>query len=142
MGETSEEHEEVWERGERIAAFTIPGEPAAKGNSRRLVIIRGRPALIKSDKGLAFEATAALYVPTLDRPFGGDAWMECRVFYASRRPDLDTSLVKDALQNRVLVNDRQVRHEVNSDFVDRDRPRVEVRVFKATPGLRRREAAA
>jgi len=141
MAKTSGEYEEVWERGALLAAFTIPGEPAAKGNSRRLVIIRGRPALIKSDKGLGFEATAALYVPVLDPPFGGDAWMECRVFYASRRPDLDTSLVKDALQNRVLINDRQVRHEVNSDFVDRDRPRVEVRVFKALAGVRMREVA-
>lgn len=124
-------HYEAWERGERIAAFTIPGEPAAKGNSRKLVLIRGRPALIKSEKGLGFEALAKLYVPTLATPYDGDVWFECRVYYASRRPDLDPSLVKDALQSRVVVNDRQVRHEVNSGFVDRNKPRVEVAVFKA-----------
>jgi len=141
MGGVNEEHEEFWTRGDLIAAFTIPGEPAAKGNSRKLATLHGRPALIKSDKGRAFEAIAATFVPTIDPPFGGDVWLECRVFYASRRPDLDSSLVRDALQERVLVNDRQIRAALEWGFVDKTRPRVEVRVFKAALGARRREAA-
>ncbi len=122
----------TWVRGEVLAWFVIPGEPAAKGNSRQLVTIKGRPALIKSDKGLAFEAVAALHVPKRDAPCEGDVSVETRAFYASRRPDLDTSLVRDALQGRVIVNDRQIRHVSESGFVDSDRPRVEVIVYKAT----------
>lgn len=125
-----------------VARFVIPGEPAAKGNSRKLVAIKGRPALIKSEKGLAFEALAALHVPALPQPFDGDVWLECRVFYASRQPDLDSSLVRDALQGRVLANDRQVRAALEFGFIDRDRPRVEVTVYKAALRLLDGECAA
>ena len=31
-------------------SFTIEGEPASKANSRKIVLISGKPASIKSDK--------------------------------------------------------------------------------------------
>jgi hypothetical protein len=132
----------TWERGAVVARFVIPGEPAAKGNSRKLVTIKGRPALIKSEKGLAFEALAGLHVPALPQPFDGDVWLECRAFYASRQPDLDSSLVRDALQGRIITNDRQVRAALEFGFIDRDRPRVEVAVYRASLRLVSEEAAA
>jgi Holliday junction resolvase RusA-like endonuclease len=120
-----------WRIGEKIAEFTLPGEPSATGNSREIIMIGGRPRLRKGDKALAFEALAALYVPALDAPFEGDVAVVARVFYASRRPDLDSSLVRDALEGRVIKNDRQVRHVSESGFIDKARPRVEVAVYKA-----------
>ncbi|MCW2242784.1 RusA family crossover junction endodeoxyribonuclease [Azospirillum canadense] len=122
----------TWVRGDVLARFTIPGEPAAKGNSRKLVTIKGRPALIKSEKGLAFEAVARLHVPELAEPYDGDVSIEAAAFYKTRQPDLDTSLVRDAIQGRIIVNDRQVRHVAESGFIDKNRPRVEVIVYKAT----------
>jgi hypothetical protein len=35
-------------------SFTILGEPASKANSRRMVTVRGRPMLIKSQKALSY----------------------------------------------------------------------------------------
>lgn len=120
-----------WRIGDLLAQFVIPGEPAAKGNSREIVTFGGRSRLRKGDKALAFEALAALYVPPLAPPYDGDVAMIVRVFYASRRPDLDSSLVRDALEGRVIKNDRQVRHVSESGFVDKARPRLEIAVHKA-----------
>lgn len=134
----------TWVRGDVLARFTIPGEPAAKGNSREIVTFGGMSRLRKGDKALAFEAVAGLYVPQLPTPYDGDVAVHVSVYYASRRPDLDASLVYDALQNRkvgdgiekrVIVNDRQVRHKVEEAFVDKARPRIEVAVYKATQKL-------
>jgi hypothetical protein len=146
-------HQE-WRIGDLIARFTIPGEPAAKGNSREIVMIGGRPRLRKCDKALAFEALAGMYVPKTEKPYDGDVAVIVRVFYASRRPDVDASLVYDALQNkktaagigpdgkrrwlienRLIENDRQVRLKIESGFIDRDRPRVEVAVYEAVPSV-------
>lgn len=143
-----------WRIGDLLARFVIPGEPAAKGNSREIIMIGGRPRLRKGDKALAFEALAALYVPKLEKPYKDEVAVIVRVFYASRRPDVDASLVYDALQNkktaagigpdgkrkwlvekRLIENDRQVRFKIESGFIDKDRPRVEVAVYEAEPAI-------
>jgi hypothetical protein len=138
----------TWQRGDLLARFVIPGEPAAKGNSREIVKIGGQPRLRKGDKALGFEAIAGLHVTKLPEPYEGDVAVHVRVFYATRRPDLDASLVYDALQTRkvkvgsgfvleprLIANDRQVRLKIEEGFVDKDRPRVEVAVYKATQKL-------
>lgn len=136
--------QQTWVRGDLLARFVIPGEPAAKGNSREIVSIGGQPRLRKGDKALAFEAVAGRHVPKLEEPYEGDVAVYVRVFYATRRPDLDASLVYDALQTRrvqvgagiimeprLIANDRQVRLKIEEGFVDPARPRVEVAVYKA-----------
>ncbi|MCM8736613.1 hypothetical protein M5E06_21025 [Azospirillum sp. A1-3] len=138
----------TWQRGDLLARFTIPGEPAAKGNSREIVKFGDKVALRKGNKALDFEAVAALHVTKLPEPYEGDVAVHVRVFYASRRPDLDASLVYDALQTRrvkvgagfileprLITNDRQVRLKIEEGFVDKARPRVEVAVYKATQKL-------
>ncbi|NUB25760.1 hypothetical protein [Azospirillum brasilense] len=141
--------QQKWVWGELLARFVIPGEPAAKGNSREIVQFGDRAALRKGDKALAFESTAGLHVPKWEEPYDGDVAVSLRIYYASRRPDLDGSLVYDALQNRttwigkgeerkarvekrLIVNDRQIRLKHEEGFVDPARPRVEVAVYKAT----------
>lgn len=143
---------QVWTRGDVLARFVIPGEPAAKGNSREIVTFGDQVRLRKCDKALAFEAVAGQHVPKLEEPYEGDVAVYVRIFYASRRPDLDASLVYDALQNqrakvgrgvviekRLIVNDRQVRQKIEEAFIDRARPRIEVVVYKAS--LKLMEAA-
>ncbi|CAO3358645.1 hypothetical protein [Azospirillum palustre] len=138
----------TWQRGDLLARFVIPGEPAAKGNSREIVQFGGKVALRKGDKALGFEAIAGMHVTKLPEPYEGDVAVHVRVFYATRRPDLDASLVYDALQTRkikvgdgfvleprLIANDRQVRLKIEEGFVDKDRPRVEVAVYKATQKL-------
>ena len=113
--------------------FVIFGEPASKANSRKLVTIRGRPAFIKSGKAndyvksftdqCAKQAADQGIVPT-DK----DVRVELMIHYASRRPDLDESVILDAMQGIVYVNDRQVKQRMAYWGLDRDLPRTVIRI--------------
>jgi len=113
--------------------FVIFGEPASKANSRKLVTLRGRPAFIKSSKAndyvksftdqCAKQAAALGMVPT-DK----DVRVELMVHYASRRPDLDESVILDAMQGIVYLNDRQVKQRMAYWGLDRTLPRTVIRV--------------
>lgn len=109
---------------------TILGEPCSKANSRRLVSFGGRPRVIKSKKALDYSETflAQLALLRPARPIEGDVIATIRIWYASRRPDLDDSLVLDLLQKgAVIVNDRQVKERhVYWMGVDKARPRAEI----------------
>lgn len=106
----------------------ILGQPQSKANSRKLVHIKGTTRFIKSDEALSYLAAFAAQCPTLDPMFTGDVHVELEIFYASRRPDLDESLILDALQRRVYLNDRQVRKKTVTGWVDPERPRTIIRV--------------
>lgn len=108
--------------------FVIPGEPVSKANSRRLVVFGGKPRFIKSKKGMAYFETARSQAPELDPLFEQDVRVIAALYYASNRPDLDESLLLDALQGRVYRNDRQVREKLITHGIDRQFPRAEVRV--------------
>lgn len=139
-------------------AFTIIGQPASKANSRRLVTIRNRPALIKSKEALAYEKDARKQIPVEARVMmQGPVRVTLRIWYASERPDLDESVILDVLQaryertkgalqklapgeynyakgERVLVqkgvyrNDRQVREKHVFHGIDKANPRAEIEV--------------
>jgi hypothetical protein len=123
--------------------FTIHGEAASKANSRRLVHFGERLASVKSKKALTFERDAVRQIPAFARQrLEGPVRVTLRVFYASERPDLDESLVLDAMQDRwhgagdkrqlvqagVYRNDRQVREKHVFWGLDLVQPRVEVEV--------------
>ena len=50
------------------------------------------------------------------------------IYYASRRPDLDESLILDCMQNYVYYNDRQVKEKHIYWGLDKERPRTIIRV--------------
>lgn len=110
--------------------FVIFGEPASKANSRKMVHIGGRPAFIKSEKALSYlgsfmqQVKAQIKVP----PAQGFVRVELVIHYASRRPDLDESVILDALQGYAYLNDRQVRQRHAYWALDKDCPRAVVRV--------------
>jgi Holliday junction resolvase RusA-like endonuclease len=104
----------------------IQGELASKANDRRLVPYKGRMLSIKSAKALAYNTALAWQVPRLEPMFEAELRLDVMVWYASRRPDLDISLLLDGLQGRVYRNDRQVRTQVIDHAIDRERPRVEI----------------
>ena len=107
--------------------LTILGEPASKANSRQLVTIRGRPAFIKSKKARDYEAAARPQVAAACRiMFTGLVRVTMRLFYASRRPDLDPSVVLDVMQGHAYENDRQVREMHLYWSLDKANPRAEV----------------
>ena len=105
---------------------TIEGEPASKANSRR-VVRRGKfTRVIKSQKALDYSEAFKQQGPPLGRLMSGDIKMTIWIYYASRRPDLDDSLILDLLQGLVYLNDRQVKERHVFWGLDPDRPRTEM----------------
>jgi len=110
-------------------SFTLYGEPASKSNSRRLVQIGGRPRFIKSKKALSYVKAIQLQANALRLPMfekGVDLSITMHIFYASRRPDLDESVVLDALQDIVYHNDRSIKEKHIYWGLDKVEPRCEI----------------
>lgn len=107
-------------------SLKIFGEPASKANSRKVVRIGGVSRLIKSKKALtygeAFKAQATPISPLMT----GDVRVTMKIYYASRRPDLDESLILDLLQDVVYTNDRQVKEKHIYWGLDKENPRTEM----------------
>lgn len=108
--------------------FIIEGEPASKANSRRIVSFGKRLAVIKSDKARQYEKNFALQCPQLENLIETNVKVELIIYYASRRPDLDESVVLDCMQGKIYANDRQVKQKYVYWGLDRERPRTHVRV--------------
>lgn len=109
--------------------FTVLGEPASKANSRKMVYVRGKPMFIKSSKALAYASAFKQQVPRCEL-LGGDVIVELTIYYASRRPDLDESLILDLLQGVTYENDRQVKEKHIYWGLDKENPRCEIVVRK------------
>jgi len=113
-------------------SLKIFGEPASKANSRKMVYIGGKPMFIKSGKALNYvEAFKQQCVVAPSQLIEGDVVVTIRIWYASRRPDLDESLILDLLQNVAYENDRQVKEKhIYWMGVDKLNPRCEIEVTK------------
>lgn len=110
--------------------LVIFGEPASGKNSRDLVYVRDkatgarRPLFIKSKKARDYEAAVGKQIKPLPALLLGPLRFSARIFYASERPDLDESLILDALQGIIYKNDRQIRERHVWHGIDRDNPRA------------------
>ena len=108
--------------------FTALGEPASKSNQRRLVMHHKTPRFIKSAKALSFVQAFQLQCPKVDPLLEEDLSVTMTIYYASRRPDLDESVVLDAMQNFIYKNDRQVKEKHIYWGLDKTNPRVEAEI--------------
>jgi len=106
-----------------LATIMIVGEPASKANSRRLVIIGGKPRFIKSKKALNYSKDFKKQCPTRKELFEEDVFVAIKIYYATRRPDLDASLILDLLQDCTYPNDRLVKGQYLEWGLDRKNPR-------------------
>lgn len=106
----------------------VLGEPASKANSRRFVNFGGMPRFIKSKKALSYSDAFRMQVPVLDTMLDGDLFFSAKIYYSTRRPDLDESLILDLLQDRVYTNDRQVKCKFVIHGIDKNNPRAEILV--------------
>lgn len=102
--------------------------------------------LIKSQKALTYsEAFTQQCKPAEVLPTE-DVSVEIHIWYASRRPDLDESLILDLLQGRLYVNDRQVKEKHIYWHHDKECPRCVVTVRempkKEAPGRKSTGAKA
>ena len=116
----------------QVICFTAYGEPASKSNSRRLVRVGGNPRFIKSKKALHFIKQFQLQTPIQIPLLEGDLAVTIKIYYASRRPDLDESVILDAMQGIIYANDRQVKEKHISWGLDRENPRSEIKIEAAT----------
>lgn len=104
----------------------IFGEPASKANSRRVVRIGNVSRLIKSAKALSYSELFKQQCRPLGVLMAGDLRVTMWVYYASRRPDLDESLILDLMQGVIYQNDRQVKEKHIYWRLDPENPRTEI----------------
>ena len=110
----------------QVVSINIFGEPASKANSRKIVRYGGVSRLIKSQKALTYSDVFRQRCPTLPYLMSGDLRITLHIFYASRRPDLDETLILDLMQDRIYINDRQVKERHCYWHLDTENPRSEI----------------
>ena len=110
------------------ASFTILGDPASKANSRRIVFSAGRVRSIKSKKALDYSQVFIAQCPKLHTLLTGDLRVTITIHYATRRSDLDESLILDLMQGMIYENDRAVKEKHIFGRLDRKNPRAEILV--------------
>ena len=106
--------------------LVVYGEPASKSNSRMLVHLNGKPAFIKSAKARGYERDFKLQCKKIDPLMSGDVRVDIIIYYATRRPDLDESVILDSMQGFIYENDRQVKEKHIFHRLDRANPRAEI----------------
>ncbi len=114
--------------GMQAISRIIFGEPASKANSRKVVRIGNVSRLIKSAKALNYSEVFKQQCQPLATLLTGDLRVTMHIFYASRRPDLDESLILDLMQDLIYENDRQVKEKHVYWGLDPERPRTEILV--------------
>jgi len=107
-------------------SITIFGEPASKSNSRKFVRFGNMPRIIKSEKARNYSEMFKQQCPALPVLLTGDLRVSLWIYYASRRPDLDETLILDLMQGLIYENDRQVKERHAYWGLDPDRPRAEI----------------
>jgi Holliday junction resolvase RusA-like endonuclease len=118
----------------KIHEFVIYGEPASKANSRKIVTIKGKPVSIKSDKARNYVKQFGNQCQQIKDIFTGDVCVEMLIYYSTRRPDLDESLILDCMQGLIYANDRQVKEKHIYWGLDKCRPRTVIRVSALETG--------
>lgn len=111
-------------------SIIIFGEPASKSNSRKIVRFGGMSRLIKSAKALNYSDVFKQQCRQLTTLMTGDLRVTMWIFYASRRPDLDETLILDLMQGLIYENDRQVKERHTYWGLDKDKPRAEIIIEK------------
>lgn len=108
------------------------GRTYSKANSRRLVFNKRtqRIMFIKSKEAIEFTESFFQQIAKPKETITCEVILVCRIWYQSRRSDLDESLVMDVLQKRgVIANDRLIREKHIYGDVDPDNPRVEMELY-------------
>lgn len=114
----------------------VDGQPYSKANRRIPARSKtGKPIWIKSKEALKLEKHWQAQCPVVDPLIEVELEAYIKLYYSSRLPDLDESLVLDLLQGKLIKNDRQIRRKVVGWGLDKLRPRsiVLLRPLAARP---------
>ena len=101
----------------------VSGEPASKANQRRAVLIHGKPRFIKSKKALSYSKNVLEQLSIRENLLEGHLCIAIKIYYRTRRPDLDESLILDLLQDKLYKNDRQIKRKYIEHGLDKNNPR-------------------
>lgn len=116
-----------------LVTATISGSLPSLKNQRRIVTNRrtGKPMSIKSQDALDYAISFGMQLPTKARiQYAGPVSLRCRVWYGSRRNDLDIEYLCDLLQyHGVLLNDRQIFHKESWKSLSRENPRIHFTLY-------------
>ena len=119
---------------EAALTFTIRGHLVSLKNSRNVALNRktGQLFPVKNAKIVQFSQDFLNQCPQYrEPPFDGDVEVMVRVYYPSRRQDLDCALIYDLLQKTGIVkNDRQVKVKYEYWGLDSTNPRVIVKIWR------------
>jgi hypothetical protein len=108
---------------------TVLGEPVAAREAGEAVLVRGYPAVVKTDRARLWVAAAVrqLAARRPPRPFTANVAVECRAWCVAGATALASDLVAEALERAGIVADgRQIREAHVYAAHDRARPRVEL----------------
>lgn len=109
---------------------TMPGQLCSKSNSRQIVVIGGRPALIKNKEARQYVQDFIRLFLQAGPAFEGFVRLTAIVYYADRRRDLDIALLQDCLQEG---KEKRVGNKINrsgANIIKNDRQVVEIRALR------------
>ncbi len=122
---------------ELLTEFVVAGEPGRKSNQRRIVTnpATDKPMIIKSAKAMSYERAFLKQVPEEAKLGVGDVehplMLWAHIYYASNRPDVSTELIQDLLEKAGVVhNDRWFKQIWTHGAIDKENPRVELRIYR------------
>ena len=84
--------------------------------------------VIKSAKAIAYVKAFRAQCQHLNPLMAGDLEVEIDIFYRTRKPDLDESLILDAMQGLIYENDRQIKAKHIRHHISKARPQAIIRV--------------
>lgn len=121
--------------GWKYGPCTMPGALCSKSNSRRIVRMGSRIAVIKSKEAREYVERFLRLMPKSPTSYEGPVVFKCDVYYADRRRDLDIALIQDCLQaHGIIRNDRQVVEIHARRYLDKDNPRTVFTLTADTEG--------
>lgn len=121
--------------------FTIPLPPVTKKNSQQIMVNSktGRPFIAPSKKYKEYEKQAMWFVPKVAKPIDHGVHVKCCFYMPTRRKcDLTNLLeaVDDIMVKAGLLADDDYTiiqsHDFSRVFYDKENPRTEVFICKAT----------
>jgi Holliday junction resolvase RusA-like endonuclease len=83
----------------------------------------GKPRFIKSKKALLYSRDFDLQCPVRKNLFEEDLSIAIKIYYRTRRPDLDESLILDLLEGKVYKNDRSIKSKYVEHGLDKEHSR-------------------
>jgi hypothetical protein len=108
---------------------TVLGEPIVARDVGEAVLVRGYPAVVRTERARAWVARAVrqLAARRPARPFTAEVAVECHAWCGNGAAALAPELVAEALERAGVVADgRQIREAHFFAAPDRTRPRVEL----------------